>query len=374
MAENVQCPVCTLYLHAGMNLSDHLETHPKEQVIRALVQMTISGSGVGSNNVLASVLAEGSGGGGGDTSVVSETKKSTTTLEVEEKPLPSDKNTDLNIGSTNNSCSAISISNSTSNCSFSNQSTASSQSSNNAINFNTNTNIEQNIEQERTPSSSPAIPVKKSIKTEPTTTNSKQNKLFNENNDEDFGTKPGFSQAPSANVDRAYHASPAIELSNSNNNQTNFAVFGNQRYEQHHQHRSGLSNQNQLHTPHMPPPPPPPQTTPSQQQIQQHPGQHQEISRNILSLQTHQQSTSGGSFHALQQQQQQLPPPPPPPHPSSLHLGNAPNNHRQSHMFSGQHQPPPNSHHQQNLKVIYTPALPPPPPLQVSEICIMLAC
>ncbi|CAD6993310.1 unnamed protein product [Ceratitis capitata] len=45
MGENVQCPVCTLFLHAGMNLSDHLETHPKEQVIKALVQMTISGSG-----------------------------------------------------------------------------------------------------------------------------------------------------------------------------------------------------------------------------------------------------------------------------------------------------------------------------------------
>ncbi|XP_030371217.1 uncharacterized protein LOC115621653 isoform X2 [Scaptodrosophila lebanonensis] len=42
MVDSVQCPVCTLYLHAGMNLSDHLETHPKEQVIKALVQMTIT--------------------------------------------------------------------------------------------------------------------------------------------------------------------------------------------------------------------------------------------------------------------------------------------------------------------------------------------
>ncbi|KAH8292088.1 hypothetical protein KR054_004590 [Drosophila jambulina] len=71
MVDNsVQCPVCTLYLHAGMNLSDHLETHPKEQVIKALVQMTIVGSG--GNNSMGSALAaammsggSGSGGGGG---------------------------------------------------------------------------------------------------------------------------------------------------------------------------------------------------------------------------------------------------------------------------------------------------------------------
>ncbi|KAH8242714.1 hypothetical protein KR032_001359 [Drosophila birchii] len=69
MVDNsVQCPVCTLYLHAGMNLSDHLETHPKEQVIKALVQMTIVGSG-GNNSMgsalAAAMMAGGSGGGGG---------------------------------------------------------------------------------------------------------------------------------------------------------------------------------------------------------------------------------------------------------------------------------------------------------------------
>ncbi|XP_017035414.1 uncharacterized protein [Drosophila kikkawai] len=68
MVDNsVQCPVCTLYLHAGMNLSDHLETHPKEQVIKALVQMTIVGGG-GNNSMgsaLAAAMMSGGGGGGG---------------------------------------------------------------------------------------------------------------------------------------------------------------------------------------------------------------------------------------------------------------------------------------------------------------------
>ncbi|XP_034662690.1 pneumococcal serine-rich repeat protein isoform X2 [Drosophila subobscura] len=55
MVDSVQCPVCTLYLHAGMNLSDHLETHPKEQVIKALVQMTIVGN-TGMGNALAAAM------------------------------------------------------------------------------------------------------------------------------------------------------------------------------------------------------------------------------------------------------------------------------------------------------------------------------
>lgn len=41
MNSQIQCPVCTLFLHAGMNLQDHLETHPKEKVIAALVNMTL---------------------------------------------------------------------------------------------------------------------------------------------------------------------------------------------------------------------------------------------------------------------------------------------------------------------------------------------
>ncbi|XP_039493817.2 uncharacterized protein LOC120453260 [Drosophila santomea] len=66
MVDNsVQCPVCTLYLHAGMNLSDHLETHPKEQVIKALVQMTIVGNcGNSMGSVLAAAMLTGGTGGG----------------------------------------------------------------------------------------------------------------------------------------------------------------------------------------------------------------------------------------------------------------------------------------------------------------------
>lgn len=41
MHSQIQCPVCTLYLHVGMNLHVHLDTHPKDQVIRALVNMTV---------------------------------------------------------------------------------------------------------------------------------------------------------------------------------------------------------------------------------------------------------------------------------------------------------------------------------------------
>ncbi|XP_050073404.1 uncharacterized protein LOC126561328 [Anopheles maculipalpis] len=33
----IECPVCTLYLRSGMTLAEHLDTHPKENVIKALV-------------------------------------------------------------------------------------------------------------------------------------------------------------------------------------------------------------------------------------------------------------------------------------------------------------------------------------------------
>lgn len=41
MESVVQCPVCTLFLHPGMSLEDHLNTHPKDQVIQALSQLTL---------------------------------------------------------------------------------------------------------------------------------------------------------------------------------------------------------------------------------------------------------------------------------------------------------------------------------------------
>lgn len=36
MEQQRQCPVCTLFLHNGMSLEVHLDTHPKDQVIKAL--------------------------------------------------------------------------------------------------------------------------------------------------------------------------------------------------------------------------------------------------------------------------------------------------------------------------------------------------
>lgn len=41
MESQIQCPVCTLFLHVGMNLQDHLDTHPKEKVISALVNLML---------------------------------------------------------------------------------------------------------------------------------------------------------------------------------------------------------------------------------------------------------------------------------------------------------------------------------------------
>lgn len=35
--EQQQCPICMLYLLPGMNLSDHLDTHPKDMIIKALL-------------------------------------------------------------------------------------------------------------------------------------------------------------------------------------------------------------------------------------------------------------------------------------------------------------------------------------------------
>ncbi|KAJ0177610.1 hypothetical protein K1T71_006483 [Dendrolimus kikuchii] len=48
MDQLVQCPVCTLYLHNGMSLESHLDTHPKDQVIRALCSLAAKGSSYGS--------------------------------------------------------------------------------------------------------------------------------------------------------------------------------------------------------------------------------------------------------------------------------------------------------------------------------------
>lgn len=44
MESQLQCPVCTLFLHVGMDLQTHLDTHPKDQVIKALVNITLTKS------------------------------------------------------------------------------------------------------------------------------------------------------------------------------------------------------------------------------------------------------------------------------------------------------------------------------------------
>lgn len=40
MDQLMQCPVCTLFLHNGMSLESHLDTHPKDQVIKALCSLS----------------------------------------------------------------------------------------------------------------------------------------------------------------------------------------------------------------------------------------------------------------------------------------------------------------------------------------------
>lgn len=40
----VACPVCTLYLREGISLQKHLDTHPKEQVIEALIRASSGGA------------------------------------------------------------------------------------------------------------------------------------------------------------------------------------------------------------------------------------------------------------------------------------------------------------------------------------------
>ncbi|KAI8421217.1 hypothetical protein MSG28_008280 [Choristoneura fumiferana] len=48
MEQLVQCPVCTLFLHNGMTLESHLDTHPKDQVIKALCTLSANNVGFGS--------------------------------------------------------------------------------------------------------------------------------------------------------------------------------------------------------------------------------------------------------------------------------------------------------------------------------------
>lgn len=46
----MQCPICSLFLLPGMMLEEHLETHPKEQVIQALVRFASSKKSISLSN------------------------------------------------------------------------------------------------------------------------------------------------------------------------------------------------------------------------------------------------------------------------------------------------------------------------------------
>ncbi|XP_014359734.2 uncharacterized protein LOC106711842 [Papilio machaon] len=54
MDSRVQCPVCTLYLHSGMTLESHLDTHPKDQVIKALCSLSSKNTNYGSRTTTPS--------------------------------------------------------------------------------------------------------------------------------------------------------------------------------------------------------------------------------------------------------------------------------------------------------------------------------
>lgn len=42
MSDQVKCPVCALILWSGITLDSHLNTHPKEQMVEALVRLSVA--------------------------------------------------------------------------------------------------------------------------------------------------------------------------------------------------------------------------------------------------------------------------------------------------------------------------------------------
>uniref|UniRef100_A0AAG5DWF5 C2H2-type domain-containing protein n=1 Tax=Anopheles atroparvus TaxID=41427 RepID=A0AAG5DWF5_ANOAO len=50
MEPTVECPVCTLYLRAGMSLEEHLDTHPKEKVIKTLASISLKKANLGATS------------------------------------------------------------------------------------------------------------------------------------------------------------------------------------------------------------------------------------------------------------------------------------------------------------------------------------
>ncbi|XP_037884602.1 LOW QUALITY PROTEIN: uncharacterized protein LOC119634460 [Glossina fuscipes] len=365
MVKNIQCPVCTLYLHAGMNLCDHLETHPKEQVIKALVDMTISGN---ENRLLTTQLIE-------ETKNIREKERNSAEIANNHSPPIKDHDVSSNCSI---SASISSLSNQSSNHTHTTLS--------NAINFG-ESNATDGCSTFSLTSS------KTAIKFNSDSGSDLKNPLA-EPPGEASGEfiKQTFNQSSNTNINQVYQSQTTTVLSNV---PTDFSIFGSQRY-QHaplpSQQNSGQSNTTgHLHAP-------------TQLVSSQHHVQYQEYTRGSLPQNSPTQlpilraeSISSGTVPYHSQQKQQSPSELPMP----MQLNTVSNSQRQPQMYPShhhqqeqQHQPQPQQqqpqqqqpqqqqqqqqqqpqhqqqtlaqhHHQRQQPHIFPAELPPPPPLQL---------
>uniref|UniRef100_A0A1B0FER3 C2H2-type domain-containing protein n=1 Tax=Glossina morsitans morsitans TaxID=37546 RepID=A0A1B0FER3_GLOMM len=201
MVKNIQCPVCTLYLHAGMNLCDHLETHPKEQVIKALVEMTISGN---ENRLLTTQLME-------ETKNIREKERNSAEIANNHSPPIKDHDVSSNCSI---SASISSLSNQSSNHTHTTLS--------NAINFG-ESNATDGCSTFSLTSS------KTAIKFNSDSGSDLKNPLA-EPPGEASGEfiKQTFNQSSNTNINQVYQSQTTTVLSNV---PTDFSIFGSQRYQ-----------------------------------------------------------------------------------------------------------------------------------------------
>uniref|UniRef100_A0A1A9ZEA2 C2H2-type domain-containing protein n=1 Tax=Glossina pallidipes TaxID=7398 RepID=A0A1A9ZEA2_GLOPL len=201
MVKNIQCPVCTLYLHAGMNLCDHLETHPKEQVIKALVEMTISGN---ENRLLTTQLME-------ETKNIREKERNSAEIANNHSPPIKDHDVSSNCSI---SASISSLSNQSSNHTHTTLS--------NAINFG-ESNATDGCSTFSLTSS------KTAIKFNSDSGSDLKNPLA-EPPGEASGEfiKQTFNQSSNTNINQVYQSQTTTMLSNV---PTDFSIFGSQRYQ-----------------------------------------------------------------------------------------------------------------------------------------------
>ncbi|XP_037954785.1 putative mediator of RNA polymerase II transcription subunit 26 isoform X2 [Teleopsis dalmanni] len=318
MVENVQCPVCTLFLHAGMNLSDHLETHPKEQVIKALVQMTILGGNGAASGALAAALAN-----------ENKTKP--------EKDELVDNATDLNIASNADIMAtkqepAVPVPLST---------------PNDSLTFGENFSMTN------------PLPQKKAEEID-------NNQVPKANTDaEQSSTEKLFVNYNDASAIEAYQRISKSTNSMNSHAPTDFTSFSSKRQQQQQkQQQQQQQNQQQEQLQHY--------------QQQQNSSTSQLLKDQQITTQQHASvSLTPNSQQQQQQQRAALPPPPPPmpeQHMSNLSLGFQTLQQTQQHALltttttthrHHQHVMQHQQQHQQNLKIIYSPNLPPPPPLQL---------